>query len=113
MEEAVIKYYRKLINTGFEHSGSLENPSIFLDNTMGNRILICGNMSDFMQIYINVVNDRIDDIKYKCSCNPTANVTVEVLCTLVKGRHWMKPPTYRNKRFSNLSAARAKTCKKR
>jgi NifU-like protein involved in Fe-S cluster formation len=39
-----------------------------------------------MQLYINVVNNKIDDIKYTCSCDPTANVAVEILCTLVKGR---------------------------
>jgi NifU-like protein involved in Fe-S cluster formation len=86
VDEAVIKYYRNLINNGFQNSGNIDNSSIFLDNTMGNRMLICGNMSDYMQITINVVHNVIDNIKYKCSCNPTSNVAIEVLCTLVKSK---------------------------
>ena len=37
-------------------------------------------------LYPVVDDDRINDIKYLCSCEPTANVAVEVLCTLVKGK---------------------------
>ena len=65
--------YRKLLRTGFEHAGSFENASIFLD-TVGEKVRICGSTSDFMQLYINVVNNTIDDIKYMCVCDPTANV---------------------------------------
>jgi len=39
-----------------------------------------------MHIYINVRNNIIDDIKYLCTCDPTANVVVEILCSLVKGK---------------------------
>ena len=85
MDEAVIKFYRKLLRTGFEHSGSLENASIFLDS-VGEKVLICGSTGDFMQLYINVVNNTIDNIKYMCVCDPTANVAIEILCTLVKGK---------------------------
>ena len=85
MDEAVIKFYRKLLRSGFEHSGSLENASIFLDS-VGEKVLICGSTGDFMQLYINVVNNTIDNIKYMCVCDPTANVAVEILCTLVKGK---------------------------
>jgi NifU-like protein involved in Fe-S cluster formation len=85
MDEAVIKFYRKLLRTQFEHAGSLENASIFLDS-VGEKVLICGSTGDFMQLYINVINNTIDNIKYMCVCDPTANVAVEILCTLVKGR---------------------------
>ena len=85
MDEAIIKYYRRLLRTGFESSGSFENPSIFLDS-VGEKVLICGSTGDFMQLYINIVNTIIDDIKYLCVCDPTANVAVEILCTLVKGK---------------------------
>jgi len=85
MDEAVIKSYRKLLKTGFEHFGSFENASIFLDS-VGEKVLICGNTNDFMQLYINVVNNRIENIRYVCVCDPTANVAVEILCTLVKGK---------------------------
>jgi NifU-like protein involved in Fe-S cluster formation len=86
VDEAVIKYYRNLINTGFKHFGSTENPSIYLDNTMDNRLPLCGRISEFMHLFINVVDGRIDEIKYKCTCDPTANVAVEVLCSLVEGK---------------------------
>jgi NifU-like protein involved in Fe-S cluster formation len=85
MDEAVIKYYRKLLRTRFEYSGTLENPSIFLDS-VGEKVLICGSTGDFMQLYVNVTNNRIDDIKYMCQCDPTANVAVEILCALLKGK---------------------------
>jgi NifU-like protein involved in Fe-S cluster formation len=86
MDELVIKYYRRLLRNGFEHAGSLENPSIFLDS-VGEKIYICSHIGrDYMHIYINISGDTIDDIKYKCMCDPTANVVVEILCTLVKGK---------------------------
>ena len=85
MDEAVIKYYRKLLRTRFEYAGSIENASIFLDS-VGEKVLICGSTGDFMQLYINVINNRIDDIKYMCQCDPTANVAVEILCALLKGK---------------------------
>ena len=86
MDELVVKYYRRLCKTGFEHAGSLENPSIFLD-TVGEKIRICSHVSHaYMHIYINIRNGIIDDIKYLCTCDPTANVVVEILCALVKGK---------------------------
>jgi NifU-like protein involved in Fe-S cluster formation len=85
MDEAVIQYYRRLLKTGFEHAGSLENSSIFLD-TVRQNIPICGQASDYLQIFIQVNDGVIDDIRYLCSCDPTTNVAVEILCHLVKGR---------------------------
>ncbi|MGD0794800.1 MAG: iron-sulfur cluster assembly scaffold protein [Dehalococcoidales bacterium] len=86
MDEQVVKYYRRLCQTGFAHTGSLENPSIFLD-TVGEKIRICSHVSHaYMHIYINVRHGTIDDIKYLCTCDPTANVVVEILCALVKGK---------------------------
>jgi NifU-like protein involved in Fe-S cluster formation len=86
MDEQVIKYYRQLCKTGFVYAGSLEHPSIFLD-TVGEKIRICSHISHaYMHIYINVRGGIIDDIKYLCTCDPTANVVVEILCALVKGK---------------------------
>jgi len=39
-----------------------------------------------MNLYINVIDNIISDIKYRCICDPTTNVAVEILCTLVKGK---------------------------
>jgi NifU-like protein involved in Fe-S cluster formation len=86
MDEKVVKYYRQLCKTGFEHTGELENPSIFLD-TVGEKIRICSHVSHaYMNIYISVRDGVVDDIKYLCTCDPTANVVVELLCNLIKGK---------------------------
>lgn len=85
MDEAVIHYYRRLLKTGFEHAGSLENPDLFLD-TVSQNIPICGNAGDYLQIYIQVHAGLIENIRYLCSCDPTTNVAVEILCHLVKGK---------------------------
>jgi NifU-like protein involved in Fe-S cluster formation len=85
VEEAIIKYYRRLLKVDFENSGSLENATIFVE-AIGEKMIHCGNTGNYMQLYLNVVDNRIDDIKYLCSCEPTANVAVEALCTLVKGK---------------------------
>lgn len=86
MDELVIKYYRRLCKVGFENTGEIENPSIFLD-TIGERIRICSHVSHaYIHVYINVHDGIIDDIKYLCTCDPTANVVVEILCNLLKGK---------------------------
>jgi NifU-like protein involved in Fe-S cluster formation len=86
MEEQIIKIYRKLLRNGFDNSGSWENPTIFLDS-VGENIPVCGHVGqDYMHLYINIVDGKIDDIKYLCTCDPTANVAVEVLCGLVNGK---------------------------
>jgi len=86
MDEAVIKYYRRLLRTGFDHAGSIQNPSIFLDS-VGEGIRFCGGRpADYMNVFISVSHNVIRDIRYMCSCDPTANVAVEVLCDLIKGK---------------------------
>jgi NifU-like protein involved in Fe-S cluster formation len=86
MDEVVAKLYRKLLEEGFEHTGSFNNPTMFID-TKAEGITICGKgEGDFINIYLIVRNGVIDDIKYLCSCDPTANVVIEVLCRLAKGK---------------------------
>ena len=46
----------------------------------------CGNAGNYMQMYFNIADDRITEIKYLCSCEPVANVAIEVLCALVKNK---------------------------
>jgi NifU-like protein involved in Fe-S cluster formation len=84
VDAVVIKHYRRLLRTGFEHAGSFDNPSVFLETVGEGRV--CGRAGDYMRIFINISNGRIDDIKYLCTCDPTANVAVEILCTLAKGK---------------------------
>lgn len=86
MDEAVIKYYRTLLRAGFKYAGSLENPTIFLDS-IGENLPICGKMGkDYLHLFINMEGEIINDIKYLCTCDPTANVVFEILCLLVKGK---------------------------
>jgi NifU-like protein involved in Fe-S cluster formation len=73
------------LRTDFENAGSLENASIFVE-AIGEKMIHCGNTGNYMQLFLKVVDQRMVDIKYLCSCEPTANVAVEVLCTLAKGK---------------------------
>ncbi len=85
MDEAVIKYYRRLLKEDFPNSGAVENPSVFVE-AIGTKMIDCGNTGNYMHLYLQVIDQRIVDIKYLCACEPVANVAVEVLCSLVKGK---------------------------
>lgn len=85
MHQAIIKLYRQFLREDFGHAGPLDSASIFVE-AIGEKMVHCGNSGNYMQLYLDVVGQRIVDMKYLCSCEPTANVAVEVLCTLVKGR---------------------------
>jgi len=85
MDEVVIKTYRRLLREGFRHSGAWEHPSIFLDSRE-EKVALCGDVANFMEIYVNITDNRVTDIKYTCSCEPTTNVAVEILCALVNGQ---------------------------
>jgi hypothetical protein len=79
MDEAVIKYYRRMLRVGFEHVGPLDNPTIFLDS-IGENIRVCGQIASiYLHLYIKVTHDTIDDVRYLCTCDPVANVAVEIL----------------------------------
>ena len=86
MDEVVVKFYRKLCREGFKYTGQLENPSIFMD-TVGEKIRICAHVTHaYVHIYIHVHEGIITDIKYLCTCDPAANVALEILCSLIKGK---------------------------
>jgi NifU-like protein involved in Fe-S cluster formation len=101
MDYAVIQYYRRLLKTGFEHAGSFENASMLLDAT-GDRAINCGETDSFMRLYIQVAANAIEDIKYMCSCGPTTNVAVEILCALVKGKTLDEAARVEEKAFSRF-----------
>jgi NifU-like protein involved in Fe-S cluster formation len=86
MDESVKIYYQDLIKIRFRHCGALVQPSIFIDSGVED-IYYCGSGNDFMQIFINIRNDHVADIKYSCFCTPEANVAVEILCDLVKNKN--------------------------
>jgi len=113
MDNAVIAYYRKLSGSVFEHSGSLEEPSIFLKN-FGDFSTSChGGTDDFMNLYINVIDNIISDIKYRCICDPTTNVAVEILCTLVKGKPLDEVADVTQQAFSEFIGSEGEDLKER
>ena len=85
MDEAVIKYYRLLLKEDFPNSGELDHPSVFVE-AIGEKMINCGNTGNYMQLFLQVTDCRIVDIKYLCACEPVANVAVEIMCILVKGK---------------------------
>jgi NifU-like protein involved in Fe-S cluster formation len=85
MEEAVVKYFRELLRQDFPNAGEIEDASVFAES-VGEKMINCGNTGNYMQLYLKVAGGRIDDIRYLCSCEPTANVAVELLCTLARGK---------------------------
>jgi NifU-like protein involved in Fe-S cluster formation len=112
MDETVIKYYRRLLRTGFGHSGSIENPTLFLDSVT-EQIVHCGNIGNYMQLYVTVVNDRIDDMKYICSCDPAANVAVEILCVLGKGKTLNEAAEIKEQDFLRFLGTESEALRKR
>lgn len=85
MDEAVILFYRRLLREDFPNSGEIENPTVFIE-AIGQKMIDCGNTGNFMQLFFQIENERMVGLKYLCSCEPVANVGVEVLCDLVKGK---------------------------
>jgi NifU-like protein involved in Fe-S cluster formation len=82
----ITEQYRKLMQAGFRNAGEVENPTMFID-TKAEGVSICGQGSkDFMNIYLKVTEGVISEVKYLCMCDPTANVVVEALCELTKGK---------------------------
>lgn len=85
MDEVVAEKYKSLMEAGFTNAGSFENPTMFIDSK-AEGIHICGKgESDYINIYIMLKDGVVDDIRYLCSCDPTANVVIEVLCDLARG----------------------------
>ena len=82
MDEAVLKYYRRLLKENFPNAGELDTPSVFVE-AIGQEMINCSE-GNYMELYLQVADRRITDIKYVCVCEPVTNVAVEVLCTLVK-----------------------------
>ncbi len=86
MDEAVVKYYRMLLRTGFEHAGMMDDPTIVLDAVQEN-MRICDHVGvDSLQLRIKVSRGLVERIRYLCTCDPTTNVAVEMLCHLLDGR---------------------------
>lgn len=86
LDQKVVTFYRKLIKHGFEHAGILDSPAIFLDS-IGENVSVCASVTQrYLNLYIAVENATISDVRYLCTCDPTGNVAVEILCSLIKGK---------------------------
>ena len=86
MDEVIARNYRKLVEEGFKHAGNMESPSIFFDSK-AEGVSVCGDGGkDYVNFYLRIEGDVIEDIKYLCSCDPAANVAVEAMCELCKGK---------------------------
>jgi len=85
VNQAIVKYYRNLLKEDFPHSGPIEKASVFVE-AVGEKMVHCGNAGNYMQLYFNAADGKIADIKYLCSCEPVANVVIEILCDLAKGK---------------------------
>jgi NifU-like protein involved in Fe-S cluster formation len=102
MDQWVIKYYRNMLKTGFKHTGCLENPSVFLD-TVGEKIRICGSTRhNYLHLYINISEGKLEEIKYLCTCDPTANVVVEILGGLVEKKTISEALSLKPEAFSQV-----------
>ena len=113
MDEPVRLMYRKLLQTGFEYAGSIEDPSIFLDS-LEEGIRICDAAStSYMNIYITINGNTVEDIRYLCSCDPTANVVIEVLCPLVKGKTLSQVKTLHETDFYHFIGSQGEMLQKR
>jgi NifU-like protein involved in Fe-S cluster formation len=112
MDEVISKYYRKLFADGFEHSGVIDNPSIFVDNVSEN-LYICGTNNEFMRFYINVSGGKIEEAKYSCFCDPTANVAVEVLCNLLQNKNLVDAEALAENTFYNILETKDKELRKK
>ena len=87
MDQQVIKYYRHLLRNGFPHIGKMEEPDVFIDS-IGEKIQVCGSIGRaYMHIYVRITGEDIQKISYLCTCDPIANVVIEILSSLIEGKH--------------------------
>jgi NifU-like protein involved in Fe-S cluster formation len=112
MDEAVIRFYRRMLVENFPNAGEINHPSIFLE-AVGQKMIDCGNTGNYMQIYLQVVDEKITELRYLCSCEPVANVAVEVLCTLMQGKALNELASIREETFYHfIGSHNEELCKK-
>jgi NifU-like protein involved in Fe-S cluster formation len=105
MDQTILQFYRDYLKKNFPHSGELENASIFVE-AVNQPMIDCGQTGSYMQLYLQVEDQRITEIKYLCACEPEANVAVELLCELVKGRTLSEARGFTEEPFYQLTGSR-------
>jgi NifU-like protein involved in Fe-S cluster formation len=102
MDEKVIQFYRKITREGYQHSGTIDNPSIFIDSA-GEKIALCSKSVDsYVYIYIKINNDVISDVKYRHTGKPLSNVVAEIFCAVIIGRTLIEAENLDKKDFSDF-----------
>jgi NifU-like protein involved in Fe-S cluster formation len=101
-----------LLKTGFKYAGVIDNPSIFLDydKTKG---ALCGKTGNSLHLYANIQNGTITKIRYVCTCDPTINVVIEALCSIVEGKSITAIRTINEKIIAQLVGSQSKDFLKR
>jgi NifU-like protein involved in Fe-S cluster formation len=85
MDAKVIQFYRKITREGYQFSGTINNPSIFLDSS-GEKIPLCSKSVDsYINIYIKIKDDILEEVKYRHVGRPMSNVVAEIFCALLNG----------------------------
>lgn len=86
MDDKAIQFYRKITREGYQYSGTIDNPSIFLDSS-GEKIPLCSKSVDsYVNIYIKIHGDVLEEVKYRHVGRPMSNVVAEIFCALLSGR---------------------------
>jgi NifU-like protein involved in Fe-S cluster formation len=101
MNEVVIKFYRRLLTEDFPNAKEIIHPSVFVE-AVGQKMIDCGNTGNYMQLYLIIADGRIEEIKYLCACEPVANVAVEILCDLARGKTLQEAAAIKEESFYQL-----------
>ena len=113
MDKLVIQKYRQLLREGFAYAGKLENPDVFIDS-IGEKIQVCGSIGRaYMHIYIFIKDGIIEKIRYLCTCDPVANVVIEILCSLAEGKHYTEVMKLTPEDFSRVLGSESEEFLKR
>lgn len=106
MDQVITQYYRRLLREDFPNAGELVNPTVFIE-AVGGEMINCGNIGNYIQLYLQVIDDRITEITYICVCEPAANVAVEVLCDLARGKTLAEAENLQEESFYQIIGSRA------
>ena len=83
MDDKAVQFYRKITREGYQYSGVIDDPSIFLDSS-GEKIPLCSKSVDsYVNIYIKIKGKIIVEVRYRHVGRPMSNVVAEIFCAIV------------------------------
>jgi hypothetical protein len=113
MDEAAVKHYPKMLREGFQFAGAIENSSIFMD-TVGENIPICSQLGkQYLYLYINIQGEILTQVQYLCTCDPTTNVVIEVLCSLTQNKTLLEVQSITENSFYEYIGCRSEELEKK